>query len=121
MADHEVTIAGLRKRVTDFVTAREWEQFHDPKNLSMALSAEAAELMEHFLWITPEGSRKEMSQDEKRLQVGEEIADITCLVLALCNSIGLDLADIFMAKMAKNEKKYPAEACKGKYHPPGKG
>ncbi len=101
--------------MADFVSAREWEQFHDPKNLAMALCAEAAELLEHFLWITPENSKLAVLNPDKRREVSEEIADVTCLIMALCNCMNLDLSDSLNAKMKKNELKYPAEKCKGKY------
>lgn len=115
MADSEATLLDLRKKMADFVSAREWEQFHDPKNLAMALCAEAAELLEHFLWITPENSKLAVLNPDKRREVSEEIADVTCLIMALCNCMNLDLSDSLNAKMKKNELKYPAEKCKGKY------
>jgi len=115
LADSEATLLDLRKKMADFVSAREWEQFHDPKNLAMALCAEAAELLEHFLWITPENSKLAVLNPDKRREVSEEIADVTCLIMALCNCMNLDLSDSLNAKMKKNELKYPAEKCKGKY------
>lgn len=115
MADSETTVLDLRKKMADFVSARDWEQFHDPKNLAMALCAEAAELLEHFLWITPENSKLSVLNPNKRKEVSEEIADITCLIMALCNCMNLDLSDSLTAKMKKNELKYPAEKCRGKY------
>ena len=118
MADASTTIQDLRNKMASFVSARDWEQFHDPKNLAMALCAEAAELLEHFLWISPEKSKLSILEPEKRKQVSEEIADVTCLVMALCNCIKLDLSDALNAKMIKNEIKYPADKCRGNYMAP---
>jgi dCTP diphosphatase len=118
LADSQTTILDLRKKMAGFVAAREWEQFHDPKNLAMALCAEAAELLEHFLWITPENSKLSVLDPNKRREVSEEIADVTCLIMALCNCMNLDLSDSVDAKMLKNELKYPAEKCRGSYKAP---
>ena len=76
-----------------FVAEREWQPFHSPKNLVMALSVEAAELMEHFLSINNDASRPEMHDPVKREQAGEEIADVACLIFALCNAVDLDLSE----------------------------
>ena len=98
-----------------FVAERDWGQFHSPKNLAMALAVEAAELMEHFLWIDNDASRA-IAQDRARLeQVADEMADVTCLVLALSNALGLDLSDAILHKLAKNELKYPVEKSRGRY------
>ncbi|MCY2942214.1 MAG: nucleotide pyrophosphohydrolase [Planctomycetota bacterium] len=118
MADSQTTVLDLRKKMAGFVAARDWEQFHDPKNLAMALCAEAAELLEHFLWITPENSKLSVLDPTKRREVSEEIADVTCLIMALCNCMNLDLSDSLNAKMLKNELKYPAEKCRGSYKAP---
>lgn len=115
MPDQTTLVATLREVMARFVGERDWEQFHSPKNLAMAVAVEAAELMEHFLWIDSEASRA-VVQDPARLeQVGEEVADVTWLVLALCNALGLDLSDILLRKMDKNVRKYPVEKCRGRY------
>lgn len=114
-SDQDTPIAELRERWAQFVREREWDQYHSPKNLAMALSVEAAELMEHFLWIDNEESRR-VVQDPRRLeQVADEIADVAGVIFALCNSLGLDLATIVRNKMARNEQKYPVERIRGKY------
>ncbi len=121
MSDATTTVAELRAIVREFVDARQWQQFHAPKNLSMALAIEAAELMEHFQWITAEASRK-MGDDPARLAaVAEELADVTCYALALANELGIDLADALRGKMKKNELKYPADQYQGRYGPEDKG
>jgi len=115
MPDHQTTIADLKGAWAAFVAAREWEQFHSPKNLAMALAAEAAEVMEHFLWVDNDASRA-LARDPARLEeVADELADVTGVVLALCNALGLDLSDCVRRKLAKNELKYPVEKVRGKY------
>ena len=115
MADPNTPVAELREAMARFVAEREWQPFHSPKNLAMALAVEAAELMEHFLWIDNDASRKEAQQPAVREQVADEIADVTGVVLALCNALGLDLSDCVQRKMAKNVVKYPVDKCRGRY------
>jgi dCTP diphosphatase len=115
MSDQTTVVAALREAMAQFVAEREWQQFHSPKNLAMALSVEAAELMEHFLWIDNDASRAEARQPAKREQVADEIADVACLVFALCNALDLDLSETVRRKMAKNVLKYPVEKCRGHY------
>jgi dCTP diphosphatase len=118
MSDDTTAVAVLKAAMAKFVADREWQPFHSPKNLAMALAVEAAELMEHFLWIDNEASRAE-ARDPARLEaIGDEIADVTCLVLALCNSLGLDLSDTFRRKLAKNERKYPVDKSRGRFRAP---
>jgi len=113
--DDETPVARLREMWARFVRERDWEQFHSPKNLAMALSVEAAELLEHFLWVDNDASRR-VGDDPARLEeVADEIADVAGALLALCNSLGLDLTAAIERKMAKNEKKYPADKIRGKY------
>jgi NTP pyrophosphatase (non-canonical NTP hydrolase) len=115
MPDATTTVAELRAGMAGFVREREWEQFHSPKNLAMALAAEAAELMEHFLWIDNDASRAAMNDSGRRGEVADELADVAGVLFALCNATGLDLSDAVAAKMAKNVLKYPVEKCRGRY------
>lgn len=113
--DERVTVGELRRLVDQFVTERDWHQFHAPKNLSMALAIEAAELMEHFQWIGVEESR-DVAQDARRREAaGEELADVLCYALALANSLGLDVASAIEAKMLKNASKYPVQVIRGRW------
>ncbi len=113
--DNVTTIGDLRQMVRTFGDARQWQKFHAPKNISMALAIEAAELMEHFQWLTVAESRQ-LSGDESRLaDVGDELADVVCYALALANELGLDLTTTMRAKMRKNEAKYPADQFQGRY------
>ena len=121
MSDATTTVAELRAIVREFVDARQWQQFHAPKNLSMALAIEAAELMEHFQWITAEASRQIGDDPARRAAVAEELADVTCYALALANELGIDLADALREKMKKNELKYPADQYQGRYGPEDTG
>jgi dCTP diphosphatase len=117
MTDENTTLADVRALVRRFVEERDWQQFHTPKNLSMALAIEAAELMEHFQWLTPEASQAIDDKPDKLLQVGEELADVICYALALANTLKLDVSHILRDKMQKNERKYPACEYRGRYGP----
>ncbi len=113
--DSRTTVEQLRALVREFVVERDWRQFHSPKNLSMALAIEAAELMEHFQWITTEASR-EVASDAKQLgDVAEELSDVICYSLALANELGIDISQSLSAKMIKNAKKYPAAEFLGRF------
>lgn len=113
MQDATTTVATLRERVLDFARAREWEQFHSPKNLSMALAAEAGELMEHFLWEESAASHAVARDPAKREKIADEIADVVIYALEFANISGLDLAAAIEAKLAKNAAKYPVEKARG--------
>ena len=119
-SDSTTTVAELRKLVADFVAERDWSQFHSPKNVSMALAIEAAELMEHFQWLTTDASRELADQPEKLAEVGEELADVIGYSFALANELGLDISEAVRAKMLKNAQKYPAEKYRGRYERPKK-
>jgi len=114
MNDGATTVAELRARVMAFVRERDWEQFHAPKNLSMALAAEAGELMEHFLWATPEESRAVVHDAARRPKIEEEIADVVIYALEFANMTGIDVAAAIEAKLAVNAKKYPVEKSRGR-------
>ena len=96
-----------------FADAREWQQFHSPKNLSMAISAEAAELMEHFLWQSPDQSRVDMECPALRAQVEAELADIFLFAIQFANVSGIDISTAIAKKMERNAEKYPVEKAKG--------
>ena len=114
-ADATTTMGDLRQMVRSFVDNRDWRQFHAPKNISMALAIEAAELMEHFQWMTVPESRAVPDDPERLAAVGEELADVMCYAMALANELDIDIASTMRAKMVKNEAKYPAEEFKGRY------
>ena len=116
--DDKTTVAELRKIIADFVAARDWSQFHAPKNVSMALAIEAAELMEHFQWLTTEASRRLADDPAKLAEVAEELADVIGYSFALANELGIDVSSAIRAKMVKNIEKYPAEKYRGRYERP---
>ena len=95
----------------EFAKERDWEQFHTPKNLSMALSVEASELLEIFQWLTAEQSSELKDSDKEK--VSEELADITYYLLRIADITGIDLEDAVWKKMRKNAEKYPVEKAKG--------
>ena len=118
MSDASTTVAELRELVRRFVDERDWRQFHSPKNLSMSLAIEAAELMEHFQWIDAAESRRAGEDGAKLALVADELADVLAYVLALANELDLDLSVALRDKMIKNAAKYPAEQSRGRYAPP---
>ena len=96
----------LRDALRDFCAARDWHRYHTPKNLVMALSVEAAELVEHFQWATPEESLG--FDEDKRAAVADEIADVLIYLTELADVMGIDPIAAARAKIAKNALKYPA-------------
>lgn len=112
--DSTTTISDLKTRVLAFVRERDWEQFHSPKNLSMALAAETGELMEHFLWATPEQSRAITDDPVKRAKIADELADVVIYAIEFANITGLDIAAAIEAKMAANALKYPVAKARGR-------
>lgn len=117
MSDQTTTIQDLRSLVHEFVSARRWQRFHSPKNLSMALAIEAAELMEHFQWLDIEESREVPRNTAAQAEVGEELADVLCYALAMANELQLDVSQIIRAKMQKNVAKYPVDEFRGRFGP----
>lgn len=114
MTDDTATLSELRAHVLAFAREREWEQFHSPKNLSMALAAEAGELMEHFLWDESEASRALDDKPGRRQKVEEELADVVIYALEFANICGTDLAAAIERKLARNAEKYPVEKARGR-------
>jgi NTP pyrophosphatase (non-canonical NTP hydrolase) len=118
MTDGATTVRALRELVASFVAEREWGVFHDAKNLSMALTIEAAELMEHFQWLRSEQVPDAASDPAAREAICDELADVMCFTLALANVLNVDLAAEVERKMAKNRAKYPAAEFRGRYEKP---
>jgi len=107
----EDKLSVISKKVIQFRDARDWEQFHDPKNLAEAISIESAELLEKFLWTTTD---KAYDMDNQKLEdIKEEIADIVIFLIYLCNGLNIDLTQAVESKIEINEKKYPVEKAKG--------
>lgn len=112
MADQKTTVQDLKNDMAQFVKEREWEQFHSPKNLSMNIAAEAAELMEKFLWCESQDSFKELQ--ENRSEIEDELADTLIALIAFANAAGIDLSKSFEKKLAEVAAKYPIEKSKGR-------
>ena len=107
-----MNIQDIQKQLADFADERDWDQFHNPKNLAMALSVEASELVEIFQWLTPEQAEAIMSSDESE-HVREEMADIMIYLLRLADKLNVDIESAVTSKIAQNGKKYPVDFSKG--------
>lgn len=115
-SDTETTIGQLKEIVEKFIAERDWQQFHNGKNLSMAIAVEAAELMEHFMWAE---SATTSFDEKKRTEIEYELVDILFAVLAFANRYNIDLTTAFLEKQKIKAEKYPVELAKGrsdKYH-----
>lgn len=109
----QMSIRELQDRQKIFVKERDWEQFHTPKNLVMALSGEVGELTEVFQWLTEEQSRSVIDDPKKMKQTEEEIADIFLYLIRLADQLGIDIIEAASGKIKKNEEKYPVEKSYG--------
>jgi dCTP diphosphatase len=101
----------LRGKLRDFAAARDWEQFHSPKNLAMALAAESGELLEIFQWLTEAQSRK--LEPKAQAKAREEVADILLYLVRLGDQLGIDPVAAAQQKLVENERKYPVEKARG--------
>ena len=109
-----MTVAELTEFMARFVAQREWQRYHSPKNLSMSIAIEAAELMEIFQWSEKEDVAQLKSDPDRYLHVQEEVSDIFAYCLSLASVLEIDLESAYLAKMEKNAKRYPAGANAGK-------
>jgi len=116
LTDATSTIADAAKLVRDFSRERDWEQFHHPKDLGLALAIETGEVLEHFRFLTNEEVAAKLSDANNRREFGHELADVFWALLRLAEVTGVDLAAALDEKVALAAKKYPAEASKGKAH-----
>ena len=112
MTDEQTTIAAIKEQLHDFNYQRDWGQYHSPRNLAMALSVEAAELLALYLWSSDEGPQPPVSSRIPRVE--EEAADVLICLLNFCNKTGIDLAAAVEKKMKKNNRKYPVEQVRGR-------
>ncbi|MCM1968421.1 MULTISPECIES: nucleotide pyrophosphohydrolase [unclassified Streptomyces] len=103
----------LQRRLAEFAAARGWEPFHTPKNLAVALSVEAAELVEIFQWLTPEQSAKVMEKPDTAHRVADEVADVLAYLLQFCEVLGVDVLDALAAKIDRNELRFPVPGASG--------
>lgn len=107
-----MNIKKIQKQLSDFADERDWNQFHNPKNLAMALSVEASELVEIFQWLTPEQAEAIMGTDENE-HVKEELADVMIYLIRLADKLNVDIEDAVTDKIVKNGEKYPVDTLKG--------
>jgi len=108
-----MNIEALKSKLRTFAKERDWDQFHSPKNLAMALAGEAGELLEHFQWLTEEQSKSLPADDAKKKKVSEELADVAIYLVRLCDKLDIDLEQAIEAKMKANALKYPVSLAKG--------
>jgi NTP pyrophosphatase (non-canonical NTP hydrolase) len=113
--DSNTTVAELIKLVDEFIAERQWEPFHDPKNLSTSIAIEAAELMEHFQWLRSDQLDSIKEDGEKMARIREELADIMAYMLSFASTMGIDLSSALADKMKKNAVKYPAARYRGRF------
>ncbi|WP_138431870.1 nucleotide pyrophosphohydrolase [Fodinibius saliphilus] len=106
-------LENLIEKVNDFAEKRDWDQFHSPKNLSMALSAESGELLDIFQWLKEEESLKDNLDDNLREEAKDELADIFIYLIRLSQKLDIDLIQAANSKLDDNKKKYPIELSKG--------
>jgi len=111
--NNELDLKTIEEKWNTFVDERDWRQFHSPKNLATSVSIEASELLELFLWITPEESRNAMSDPILAGRIKEEVADVFLNLLYLANTLGIDLFDVMLKKIVVNIEQYPVEKSKG--------
>jgi dCTP diphosphatase len=116
--DTDTTVGALRQAVADFVNDRDWRPFHTPKNLSMSIAIEAAELMERFQWLTPEEAMAAVGESDERAAVADELADIIIYCLSLSNALDLDISSAVLGKLQTNERRYPADQFRGRFRRP---
>lgn len=105
------SIEELTARIRSFAAAREWQQFHNPKDMAVAIAAEAGELMQHFVWQQPD--QVDDRAREHREEIASEIADVGILLFEMADILGMSLGEVMEAKIARNEERYPVSKAKG--------
>ncbi len=105
------SIKDLTREICAFRDERDWRQFHAPKELAVAIAAEAGELLQHFVWQSPEQSQARAR--ERAAQIGDEIADVSMLLFELAHTLELDVAELVRAKLARNAVRYPVDKARG--------
>jgi NTP pyrophosphatase (non-canonical NTP hydrolase) len=105
----------LLEDIRRFVSERDWDRFHDPKNLAMAVASEAGELLSELRWVPSDKADAWCEDPDNRARVADEIADVAITLTMLADRVGIDLAEAMRAKLAKNEAKYPAADWRGRH------
>jgi NTP pyrophosphatase (non-canonical NTP hydrolase) len=103
----------VMNNIREFVAEREWQPFHDPKNLAMAIASEAGELIAEYRWVSNADADRLTTSEERRARISGEAADVGIALLLFCDRIGLDLFQAIEEKMAVNRRNYPAELSRG--------
>ncbi len=106
-----MSIADITSRIIDFRDARDWMQFHNPKELAVAITAEAGELLQHFVWQQPDQIEKRVQ--EKMPELKDEMADVAILLFELAHNLGVDLGQAMLDKVERNESRYPVAKARG--------
>lgn len=112
--DSRTTVSELCAAVDRFVGARNWYNFHTPKNLAMSIAIEAAEIMEHFQWQEVKESAEQIKDADFRAEVADELADVLIYALSFANVSGIDVSEAIYKKLARNEVRFPIEKVSGK-------
>jgi len=115
LTDHQTTLMQLREVVQSFVDERDWSQFHNPKDLSVSIAVEAAELLQEYQWLSPEQVEDSSRSAEERERVASELADVLIYALSLANTLDMDVSDIVLAKLKAAGRKYPADQYRGRF------
>lgn len=105
------SISALTSRIRAFVAAREWQQYHNPKDMAVAIAAEAGELLQHFVWQQPDQVDRRAA--EKHEEIASEIADVGILLFEMADLLGMNLGEVMEAKIARNEQRYPQDKARG--------
>ena len=116
--DARTTVGRLREAVAAFVAARDWQPFHSPKNLSMSIAIESAEIMERFQWLTVAEAQAALADPAEQAAVAEELADVLIYCLSLSNALDLDITSAVLGKLQTNETRFPADEFRGRFHRP---
>ncbi|MBV7339766.1 nucleotide pyrophosphohydrolase [Chloroflexi bacterium TSY] len=111
--DDKTTIDELKEAVADFVDSRNWESFHTPKHLVMSIAIEAAEIMEHFQWLTVDESKEYVANETQRKEVADELADVLIYCLSFADVADIDISTAIRTKLARNEVRFPVPADSG--------
>ena len=113
MSDKTTSVEDLKSAVAKFVSARDWDRYHSPKNLAMSISIEAAEIMEHFQWLTVEEAVEAMKDEKVRREVEDEIADVMIYCLSFVGQTGIDVSEVVRSKLERNEGRFPVDRISG--------
>jgi len=114
-SDQTITIAALKKRVKKFVDDRDWAKYHNPKDVAVSITIEAAELVEIFQWVKDTEQDKITGDSAKMQRLKDELADVLIYCVSLANILDIDIGQAVFQKIAKNEGKYPVDRIKGNY------